>query len=255
MENFGFIIVRNISQPIHQEYWKECVRCIRNFYSEKIIIIDDNSTLLMDYNKEKELFDNIEIVESEYKRAGEVLGYFYGWKHRPFKKFVVLHDSMFIQEKIDFNSYHQNILFLWHFDTYLGQTQQQWDSGSIDNNKNFIEHLKGDTIKIVKKLYLDKSSWLGCFGVSSFVTLEFVDLIFDKYDFLNVIKKINSRHDRETMERVFALLGFLEEIKLKDNPSILGNIINEYPYAGLRWYQYKQITNPKTKIIKIFSGR
>ena len=174
MEDLGFIIVRNISQPVHVEYWKECVRCIRKFYSEKIIIIDDNSCIVTNYNEDKELFKNIEIVESEFKGAGEALGYYYVWKHRPFKKFVVMHDSMFIQEKIDFSRFDQNIVFLWHFDTYLGQTREQWDSGSSDNNKNFIEHLKPEQINSVKNLYLDKSAWLGCFGVSSFVTIQFV---------------------------------------------------------------------------------
>ena len=51
--SFGFIITRHISSDEHQNYWRECVRCIRNFYvNEQIIIIDDNSSIKNDIDNE-----------------------------------------------------------------------------------------------------------------------------------------------------------------------------------------------------------
>jgi hypothetical protein len=54
----------------------------------------------IDIDKEKLEFDNLEIVKSEYPMAGEMAGYHYAWKYKPFKKLILLHDSMFIKEKL-----------------------------------------------------------------------------------------------------------------------------------------------------------
>ena len=248
--SFGFIITRHISSDEHQNYWRECVRCIRNFYvNEQIIIIDDNSSIKNDIDNEMKEFTNIKIVISEYHGAGEILGYYYGWKYRPFNKFIVMHDSMFLQQKIP--CINQNLVFLWHFDKYLGQSV---DGCNNDNNVTFINYC-GNKENLFK-LYYDKSSWLGCFGVSSIITLEILDIIFTKYNFLNCIKNVKIRHDREAMERVFALIAFLEEPLLKTKVSIMGNILTDYPYSfNLKYVNYVNGYRNSLPIIKVWSGR
>ena len=42
-QSIGFIIIRNINSYKTLKYWYTCYKCIRNFYKEKIVIIDDNS--------------------------------------------------------------------------------------------------------------------------------------------------------------------------------------------------------------------
>jgi hypothetical protein len=246
IEPFGFIITRNINNDIDKNYWHECVKCIRKFYKhEKIIIIDDNSTL-----KTTEMNDyyNIEIVDSEYKGAGEILGYYYGWKYRPFHKYIVLHDSMFLQSKLPES---QTTQFLWHFDKYLGQGI----NGSGDTNVTFINYC--DQKEKLFDLYFDKNSWVGCFGVSSLVTLDFLDVLFSKYNFLNCIKHVKVRHDREAMERVFALIVFLEEPLIKIKSSFFGNILTDYPNAySVKWLNYIEgYRNPSIAVNKIWTGR
>jgi nucleoside-diphosphate-sugar epimerase len=42
--SYGFIILRHVNSELTNEYWNECVRCIRRFYPlRKIVVIDDNS--------------------------------------------------------------------------------------------------------------------------------------------------------------------------------------------------------------------
>jgi hypothetical protein len=248
-EPFGFIITRNISNDIHKNYWRECVKCIRKFYAnEKIIIIDDNSSLKMDKKIEMNEYYNIEIVDSEYQGAGEILGYYYGWKYRPFHKYVVLHDSMFLQSKLPES---QNTRFLWHFDTYLGQGI----NGTNDTNVTFINYC--DQKEKLLNLYFDKNAWLGCFGVSSLVTLDFLDVLFSQYNFLNCIKEVKVRHHREAMERVFALIVFLEEPLLKIKSSFFGNILTDYPNAyAVKWEDYiNGYRNYNIAVNKVWSSR
>ena len=247
--DFGFIVTRNINNDTDKKYWRECVSSIRKYYKEeKIIVIDDNSSLKTDIEKETKEFYNLEIVISEYLGAGEVLGYYYGWKYRPFKKFAVIHDSMFLQGKLPDN---ETIKFLWHFDTYLG--------GGIDakndTNVTFINFCNQQD-KLFN-LYFNKNEWVGCFGASSLITLDFVDVLFSKYNFLNCIKNVKVRHDREAMERVFALIVLLENPLLKNNPSLFGNILTDYPNAyAIKWHHYSQgFRNPNVAVNKVWSGR
>jgi hypothetical protein len=240
MEDFGFIMLRNINTSIHNEYWKECVRCIRNYYNEKIIIIDDNSKIKNDIKKDEILFDNISIVfsEPELKGVGEFLGYYYAWKYKPFKQFVIIHDSMFMKEKLP--SINDNVKFLWHFDKHLRLINFQNMINKINQSRDLLDLYK-------------TNSWIGCFGVASIIKLEFLNLLFEKYNLNDLIYKIKSRLDRESMERIFALMCILNDSKLNNNPSIYGNILENYPW-GLKWEEYKNTELPY-KMIKIFSAR
>ena len=41
--SLGFIIIRHVNNKITDYYWKECYTCIRKFYDNPILIIDDSS--------------------------------------------------------------------------------------------------------------------------------------------------------------------------------------------------------------------
>jgi hypothetical protein len=125
-----------------------------------------------------------------------------------------------------------------------------------DTNIKFIQYISLEKQLSIKNLYFDKTKWLGCMGCAGIVTQEYIDNIFEKYDFMNVIINIKTRHDREAMERVFALISYLEEIKLYERPSILGNILTDYPYSySVNWEHYINGFNNNCNIIKIWSGR
>ena len=251
---FGFIIVRHQTNEIDKQYWRECVESIRKFYPEnKILMVDDNSTLKTDLAKEMTDYTNLTIVKSEYPGAGEMLGYYYGWKNKLFDTFVVLHDSMFLQSKLPVLKAPQQVIFLWHFCTYLGQTMEGYHK---DNNVTFINHCAAEQQPALFNLYYNKPAWFGNFGVSSMITWTMIDKMFTKYNLLKPLQKITCRPDREAMERLFALITYLEEPLMKEKPSLLGNIIKDYPNAyQIRWQHYKTGHRVNCAVNKVWSGR
>ena len=68
---FGFILTRYVHSVVTNKYWNECIKCIRRFYTEKIIVIDDNSN--QEYVQADFEYDNVEIVQSEFPQRGELL--------------------------------------------------------------------------------------------------------------------------------------------------------------------------------------
>ena len=111
-DTFGFIILRHVNNELTDKYWKRSYQCIRKYYPEnKIMIIDDNSNYK--YITNIELYNTV-IVDSTYKKRGEILPYYYFLKLKPFKKAVIFHDSVFINSYIDFNKIEKYKL-IWDF--------------------------------------------------------------------------------------------------------------------------------------------
>ena len=212
MENFVFIIIRHINSEETNKYWIESYNCIREFYpNTKIIIIDDNSDIkyVNDFGLN---FENVEFVKSEFPKRGELLPYYYFYKNKYAEKAVIIHDSVFIKGKLDFEKYNNiNVKFLWHHN-------HLWDDEN--NEKRLIKTL--DNCEELLKLYDKKDSGVLCFGVMSFISHEFITKIQDKYKIFNLLEHIKSRSDRMCLERIFGLLCIAIEPKLNNNPSIFG---------------------------------
>lgn len=249
MEKLGFIITRSVQNGTHMNYWKECVKCIRKFYNEKILIVDDNSKISVDVNEEKQ-FDNIQVIYSEFEGAGEILAYYYGWKLKLFKTMIILHDSMFIQEKI-FYQEECNVQFLWNFDQYLYCGSRFTD---------FVSYLSPTCQEDIGKLYAKKDLWTGCFGVCSIIKYKFLHQIFKKYELQNILPNLKLHIERESIERLFAIICYLEELNLQNTLPYCGNILD--PKFKNPWYNWSNYVKdsadqnlPKIKIIKLWSGR
>jgi hypothetical protein len=255
-ENFGFIIIRNVISEKTNEYWQECYNCIRKYYNNLIIIIDDNSNEEF-INSEINL-ENYHIIKSEYNGVGEILGYYYYYKYNFFKKAIIIHDSVFINKKINFNLV-ENIKFIWHF-------SHDWDSENdeinlLNNILNYNEkNIFDENNKLNKKLlkfYYEKS-WMGCFGIQSVISYNFLQLIFDKYELYNLIHIIKTRKDRMNLERIFGLICTFEYKNLIINSSFYGKI-HHYIHWGYTFDMYlndkKKNNLDKYDIIKVWSGR
>lgn len=248
MEDFGFIIMRNIICEETSLYWRECVTCIRKFYNEKIIVIDDNSKLENDLSKDEKEFVNILLKKSEIVGSGEGYAYYYAWKYRPFKKFIVMHDSMFFNKKVNFDHI-IDVKFLWHFHNY------NWF------NETYLDMLLENcsTTNDFLNLFNNKNQWYGCFGVCSVITLDFLDKLFHDFHLEKVIERVNCRDHRMCLERIFAVLCFLihdDKEKMYSNPSIFGNIHNSKNAFHQRWNHYiNKDYDDHSECIKIWSGR
>ena len=235
-----FIIIRHVNSKETNKYWLYCYLSIRKYYSNQIIIIDDNSDKNFVSNIELE---NTIIIQSEFPKRAELLPYYYFHKYQWGTHAVIIHDSAFILQKINFPE--TDIKFLWHFEKFTG-------------SKNYIfpllKYIKNEN-KIRK--WLKKYSFQGCFGVQSLISLNFITELEEKYNFFNLLKIINTRPLRMKLERLFALLCFIENDKLKLNPSICGSIFSQKNKFTLKFNNY--IINKEKyknlKIVKVWTGR
>jgi hypothetical protein len=239
--DWGFIILRHVSKPQHDKLWIENYLCIRNLYKDKkIVIIDDNSN----YNYVSNIqMVNTVIINSEYKKRGEFLPYYYYLKYKWFDCAVIIHDGCFLNKKLDIKL--EDYVTLLHFDHHHfdDPVHETTLIQSLKNNQGLLN-------------FYNSKKWNGCFGGMSIITYNYLYKIDQKHDISRLIVNINSRHDRMCFERVISCLLHYnnKDSKLKD--SLLGNI-----YAYLKWgrnYNY-YLKHQKGKIdkpfIKVWSGR
>jgi hypothetical protein len=241
----GFIIIRYVNSEKTNLLWQECYKCIRKYYDNKIIIIDDNSDT--SFLTQLDMI-GVEIIQSEFPKRAELLPYYYFLKHAWFDNAVILHDSVFIQSPIKFDKYNK---FLWHF------VSHEWDN--IYGEMEVIGNLKnsGDILN----LYSEKERWFGCFGVMSVITYNMIHDINSKYNFFSLLSVIKSRPKRMMLERIFAAALWYEASLTMDNCSYFGNIqaycnwgFNE-AYTMENYILDRDAGKITLPIVKLWSGR
>ena len=230
----GFCIVRCIRDAKHTELCYDAYTSIRKFYpNNHIMIIDDNSTV-----EDLHEYDNITMIKSEHPGCGEVLAYYYFHKLRLFDEMVFIHDSMMINSVLDL---HKTPLFLWNFTTHI------WDD--VPRVCRIIQDCKH---KFQLTQLMISQCWDGCFGICSYVTLEFIDTIERKYNFFSVLNHIKCRDDRCSMERIWSIICHHHTGK-RVIPTICGNIFDHPDSFGP--YNPTDPRLEKLPIIKRWMGR
>ena len=257
MDCFGFIITRHVNSEKTNKYWNRCIRCIRKFYTNKIVVIDDNSNtqfLHADYN-----YKNVEFVQSEYPGAGELLPYYYFYKNRYFNNAVFIHDSVFIHSRINFENINIPVLPLWHFNYQKSENPENSIRliNSLKNNKDIKEMFISDTINKYEVLNFTKIRWMGVFGTQCFMNHSFILHIQQKYNLFNLLNVIKNRKDRCSLERVMALMFYKEFPQLIRIQSLFGDIsLKNYGYSYDDYCNdlniYKKVKYP---FIKVWTGR
>ena len=238
-------MIRHVNSIITNMLWQECYKCIRQFYTNRIVIIDDNSN-----SKFLTTLDmlNVEIIQSEFPKRAEILPYYYFLKFAWFDTAVILHDSMFIQKPIKFN---KENCFLWHFETH------RWDN--VPGEIKTITKL--NNYKPILELYNNKNEWFGCFGVMSVITYKMIETINHKYNYFNLLNYIKCRNDRMMLERIFGTILWYEASLEKSTCSYFGNIqtyckwgFNE-EYTIEQYNKDKELGKISLPIVKLWSGR
>ena len=260
----GFIILRHVNSSKTNEYWKECYRCIRYFYpSNKILIIDDNSdkvflTCHADAHTNTNTIElyNTTIIQSDYQKRGELLPYYYYLKNKFCDIAVILHDSVFIQQPINFHI--DEYKMLWHFPSYLMKDGQS--SGKQIEQIKALGHQGLN--RMYENFYLNKFN--GCFGAMSIITHDYLSEINTIFQIDKLLPHITCRISRCAFERVFSFLLVYKQnersvangagIKNK-HLSLLGDII-KYCKWGITFDEYmKNRHTMKLPIVKVWTGR
>ena len=97
MDNYGFVVLRHVTNEETNNYWNECIKRINYFYPlRQIVIIDDNSN--QEYVKSLYEHKNISIYSSIYPKIGELLPFLYFLKYHWFQKMIFIHG--FLKKKI-----------------------------------------------------------------------------------------------------------------------------------------------------------
>jgi hypothetical protein len=241
-KKLGFVIVRSVRDRQTGFYWLEAIRCIRRLHPDvPVVVIDDNSDPRFVRNDLKP--KNCLIVMSEFPGCGEMLGYYYYWRHKWFETAVVIHDSVFIQEKIDYVAECKGgVRFIWHIETKV------FDDVPLEE-----AYLK-KTANQYSALYEEKDMWKGCFGVMAVVRHDFLEKI---RIFFDLVPHVSNRRQRSAMERVFAVICFYHNPLLLQDPSVMGDI-HGYPHGwGYTFsnYQKEKGWRPMPAIVKVWTGR
>jgi hypothetical protein len=214
-----FVILRHLRTTRDNDLWISSYNSIRKFYINKIVIIDDNSSI----NTVDGKLVNTEVIKSEFNGAGEILPYYYFLKYKWADKMIFLHDSMFINRPFRDTEIEADIKFHWYFNI-AGQIH---DFRKINN---FLSILKNN-IELQAFASDTDTKWYGCFGGATICSIDIIQYLEDEYNiFNNLTLYIKNRKDRETFERVLGLVLYYEGILKDEACSNFGNIMS-YPYA------------------------
>jgi len=247
-KSYVFVILRNIRTTRDNELWMASYQSVRRFYTNQIIIIDDNSNI----NTVNGKLVNTEVIQSEYNGAGEVLPYYYFFTNKWADRMVFLHDSMFLHRRFTDEELSGSVRFHWHF-----------SNTEIRNDRKIGTYLSmlQNPEELLEFVNQPESAWNGCFGAASIIDLDIVMQLEEAYSFFStLVLSIKTRKDRETFERLFGIVLHYNNL-IVEPFSNFGNIVH-YPGAF-----ESQVTTPDqgayalsqknydTAIIKVWRGR
>ncbi len=249
-KSYVFVILRHIRNPSDNDLWISSYNSIRRFYTNKIVIIDDNSSMNTVNGK---LYET-DIIYSDYHGAGECLPYFYFLMHQWADRMIFLHDTMFLHRPFLQREVDTSLCFHWHFDPtdkeFIPRLQQLLTS--FKNHEPLSTFLSS----------APTTEWKACFGVAGIIELSVAVQLEEKYKlFSTAVLMIRNRRDREIMERLFGLVVFHEKLITTDKCSTFGSILH-YPKCfesqdmTLKTATYEvERTGYPTAILKVWRGR
>lgn len=245
-KSYVFVLLRHIRHPSDNELWISSYNSIRRYYTNKIVIIDDNSQLNTVNGK---LYET-EIIPSDYAGAGETLPYYYFLMHRWADRMIFLHDTMFLYRPFKPEEVDTEGRFHWSFS----------NNDSEGRLRSFLPSLRNH--KELAPLLSHPDQWRACFGVAMVVGLPVVEALEEKYKlFSTMVMMIRNRKDREMAERLVGLVFFHEGHVTLETCDTFGDIL-KYPNAfQSEWsnmssarYQLEQ-AGYDSAIMKVWRGR
>ena len=248
-KSYVFVILRNLKMTKDNDLWISSYNSIRKFYTNPIVIIDDNSTI----NTVNGRLTDTEVIKSEWKGAGEILPYYYFLKEKWADCMIFLHDSMFLNRPFKPSELEGSIRFHWHF-----------DHADVRNDRKISTFLSllNQSKDIITECSNPEFLWKGCFGGTSIVDLEVVEQLEEKYEFISkLVSVIRTRNDRETFERILGIMVYYEKLMDTSSHSNFGSIL-AYPKAFESQNNNIETAahivsqaNYNTSILKVWRGR
>lgn len=217
-KSYVFVILRHLRTAKDNDLWISSYNSIRNYYTNKIVIIDDNSLV----NTINGRLYETEIIQSEFPGAGEILPYYYFLEKKWADAMIFLHDSMFLNRPFHEKELDHSVRFHWHFTSNGFDDQRKIGSylSLLSNNNKIVEFYQNPT-----------HNWKGCSGGTTIIDYDTVHLLETKYNlFSSLTMAIKKRKDREAFERIFGIILFYEGLVSEQTSSNFGDILR-YPGA------------------------
>jgi hypothetical protein len=146
---------------------------------------------------------------------------------------VILHDSVFINAKLDLRV--DKYKFLWNFPSDPEDSKYELTLLNLFNDVNLIT-------------FYNKKQWKGCFGAMTIITHDYLTHVNNKYDMTKLIDYIKDRHDRCCFERVLACL-----LQIDYKQQTLFGCIHDYCIWGISFHEIDKYDY--LPLIKCWSGR
>lgn len=230
-ENFGFIIASCLRHDDHFLSLKSCISSIQNFHPDKkIVVIVDYSSNDDIVKKCKNMYQDIIYETYEEEIPADMLFFKFFKQNKYFEKAILLQDSMKIKNSMDASKI-SDIKYIWHFTNHRVHwstiNEPETTENKINNiithddlNMYIINNLikKNDFKDYCKKIYFHKNEWCGCFGTCSIITYDFVNILDDKTDIIDLQKKMTNNRLRRAIESIFSLaVQFVTKRKMEDS--------------------------------------
>ncbi len=246
-KSYIFVILRHLRNVRDNDLWISSYNSIRKFYTNKIVIIDDNSAV----NTVDGKLINTEVIKSDFNGAGEILPYYYFLKYKWADNMIFLHDSMFINRPFRDTELEGTIRFHWHF--------EKGEFADMRKINMYMSVINNGT-KLKEFIANPENVWRGCFGCTSICDLTTLETLEMEYNFINnLVLSIKTRKDRESFERLFGIILYYSGMADK-NISNFGNIFNypEHFNDKINMETFVNIIRQHgydTAIIKVWRGR
>jgi len=239
-KSYVFVILRNIQQTSDNDLWLSAYHSIRTFYTNRIIIIDDNSSV----NTVNGKLVNTEVIYSEFNGAGEILPYYYFQKYKWADAMIFIHDSMTLYRAFTDEELDHDVVFHWHFTESDQTIIKKCISllSSLSKSKELEEYVKS-------------GPWIGCFGGGIIIGASVMNMLEEKYGVSKLVTYIRTRKQREIVERIIGIVLSYE----KQVQSNFGDIL-KYPFKfesnnlQVSTHNVAQ-SGYNTAIIKVWRGR
>lgn len=243
--SWGFVIVRHVCSKSTDLYWKESYRCIRKVYGSEIhvMIIDDSSK--REFLNEDIVLTNCTVIyDTQHTGSAELLPYYYFHLLKPFDVAIVMHDSVFMQQKVDFGlDESEPCRFLWSFPHF-------YDDEIKDSIAAVCAPLTHNDE--LMSLFWRKDLWMGCFGVMSVIRWTFLDRVNHEENlFKNWLECISCRSHRHALERAMALVLTRHHTGMR--PAVFGDIYH-YTRWGVTFSDYLTQDFP-VPAVKVWTAR
>lgn len=244
-DDLVFYVTRSVKEAKHNLLFQECYQCIRKFYTNKIVCINDkcDPSIL-------EHFDtvNCEFIDSDYPGAGECLPYYYYLLRQDAEKVIILQDSMFVNGVLPLSDV-ECCKYIWYFKKDGSDGRECKDAIKItEYTKNALDKC------------LERAPWIGCFGSCMCLTKEFMIELDRVLDIKSLVGRIKTREDRMALERILGAACYVCGSIDEEEISICGSIFDYDMYRlGFEWGKYTfddyKIVRPSSLVIKVWNSR